>query len=412
MNLRYWDGTEWTDHVQPRQSPPASAPTQPASDWVVPPSTESANPTTPITDPNPPVGPGPSPDPHGPGFAYPPQYQSQYPAYTPQTSALTASGMRPIADLFNDAGRILRRAWWQITLVSLAVWALWTVAILAVAVLVVDFGSLRRAFELLLDLPSGRQVDTIPLATQQEIQAAFEASLRVDSPVVWILVGVGATLFTILIACIQIAAVNRLSMDAASGQPVSIGAAWGSGLTGGRRLFGYGIIISIGVLAVGLVWVAALALTNAVPALFAIILVIGYLAMMALFFYVFTKLVPMGPQAVVSSGAMVWSWQATHGKFWAVLGRYLLWSLVAGFVTNIVFSVLFFPIGLFASAGMTTGDPATAFMWMMVITLVSVPLSLALSALTMIGIVPIWRDLTADPIYRAIGPDGIPVPRI
>ncbi len=36
---------------------------------------------------------------------------------------------------------------------------------------------------------------------------------------------------------------------------------------------------------------------------------------------------------------------------------------------------------------------------------------MALAAITVIGIVPIWRDLTDHPTYRSIDDNGVPIPQ-
>jgi hypothetical protein len=45
----------------------------------------------------------------------------------------------------------------------------------------------------------------------------------------------------------------------------------------------------------------------------------------------------------------------------------------------------------------------------LVLSLITLPVSLALTAVTLIGIVPIWRDLTDHPVYRSIDESGQPV---
>jgi hypothetical protein len=46
----------------------------------------------------------------------------------------------------------------------------------------------------------------------------------------------------------------------------------------------------------------------------------------------------------------------------------------------------------------------------LVLNLIMTPFSMALGAITIIGLVPIWRDLSDHPQYRSIDEAGNPIP--
>lgn len=99
-----------------------------------------------------------------------------------------------------------------------------------------------------------------------------------------------------------------------------------------------------------------------------------------------------------------------EGKFWAVLGRYLLWSLAASVVINVISTVVSIPVGaLFLGTASAATDPAGQLGLALTLNLLLLPFTMALAAVTMIGIVPIWRDLTDHPVYRSIDENGVPV---
>ena len=116
-------------------------------------------------------------------------------------------------------------------------------------------------------------------------------------------------------------------------------------------------------------------------------------------------------QAVVGRRALSWSWRATRGKFWAVLGRYLLWTLAASVIVNVITTVVSIPVSaLLLGQATSATDPSASLGLALTLNLVLLPLSMALGAITMMGIVPIWRDLADDPTYQSIDAQGVPVP--
>lgn len=375
---RYWDGTGWTEHVAPGVSAAWGAPAS---------------------------RPGPLYQP----YAGPPM--PAYAAYVPQQEPLAPSGMRRIPELFSDAGRIIRRAWWQILVVSLVLWLAWAVVAAIAALSLVNVGNAVTAIETSSNALNEYPTSRFPTAVQDEIRQAWEQVPRTNSVLVWVLVGVVLLVLTFLVGACQVAAINRLAMDGASGQPVSVAAALRSARGGGVRLFGYywlifAVVFVVTGLAVGLVALAAM-LTPVLAVLLGIVLFAGFTVVSV---WLLGRLVPLPAQAVVAPGALRWSWQATQGKFWAVLGRYLLWALVASVVGQVITSIVVFPFSLLAGAGASTGSTSTFAVTTGVLYLVSIALSMAVSAITYIGVVPIWRDLIDDPTYRSIGPDGLPVP--
>jgi len=341
--------------------------------------------------------------------AMPPPVAAGAGNYTPQASPLTASGMRPISELFNDAGRIIRRAWFPIGVISVVVWLAWFVVAVFVALLMVDQGQLRRAMATLGESWSTYPQGNIPRSVSTEIGQQFADSLRSDSAVVWTLIAVALIALAIYASCFQLTAVNRLAMDAAAGQPVAMSNGIRSGFVGGLRLFGYAIMLTAVVVGIFAALALLITVTASVPAIAGTIGVVGYLVFLVAAFIVGIRLLPLTAQVVVDRGALGWSWNASRGKFLAILGRYILWGIVASIVANIVLSIVFFPVGLLLSAALASADPGASLIWIGIAYLLLLPLSMAVSALTMIGVVPIWRDLTNNPKYRAISAEGVPL---
>lgn len=389
--LRYWDGTTWTDDI----SPVTGAGWSPPAEWQPPAPSQSMD-TAPL---------GPPPMSAQPMGAPP----AGYAAYAPQSGPLTASGMRRIGELFNDAGRIIRRAWWQIIVLSLIIWLVLGAMVVAALALLVDIPAMRATldewFGLIEEYPNGR----VPNSALSDLGEQFLAALRTDSPAVWITLGTLAFLAVLVATCVQVAGINRLAMDAASGQPVSLGAGWRSAFVGGFRLLGYWILLGVGITLVAVVWLLLIVATASVPGLAVVIGIFGWLAYMVLAIWLGTRLIPLSAQVVVARGALRWSWEATRGRFFAVLGRYLLWAVIASVIGQVILGVVFFPMSLFMSAALASSDPGTSLGWAALMYAIMMPVSMAVTALTMIGVVPIWRDLTDHPIYRSIGPDGVPV---
>lgn len=362
---RYWDGATWTNDVAPASSAWGNA------------------------SPTPPTG---------------------YGSYTPQTTELTGSGMRHIAQLFDDVGRIIKRAWLPILAISVLLWLGWLGVAAVVALSLIDLTRLSTALSLMFDLTQEYPGGTWPRSAQLEIENAFAQAIRTDSPWPYAVAAAILVVLSILVVCIQIAAVNRLAMDAAAGQPVSWRSAWRSGFVGGLRLFGYALALT----AIALVAVAALiaviallTTASAAPLTVAAVLIALFagLVWIVVAIWLTGRLAPITAQVDVAPHALGWTWRATRGKFWAVLGRYLLWSIVASIVGQIVLTVVLLPFSVLTAVATTNPTPAT-FAWLITFYAVSLPLTMAVSALTYIGIVPIWRDLTDDPTYRSIDDAG------
>jgi hypothetical protein len=318
--------------------------------------------------------------------------------------------MRPLSGMFSDIGRITRRAWFPILGISLIIWGLVSAIYAAALFALVDLTALQRGIDLV-----SVNIETNPetgLPTQDaEITAAFRDAFQALSPAGWAVLGIVLAVLLMAAATIQVAAVNRLAMDAAAGQPVSWGAGWKSGFTAGLRLFGYYILLSLlATLVIGLGTVAVVLLWTVSPAVSVLVGVLGFLAVIVVSVWLTGRLIPVIAQAVVGSRALSWSWTHTKGKFWAVLGRYLLWSLAASVIVNVIVTVLSIPVSLIflgeAANATTSSAPLGASI---VLSLLTMPLSMALTAVTMIGIVPIWRDLTDHPVYRSIDDAGLPI---
>lgn len=382
---RYWDGTAWTEHTVAGGSAAWGAPAQPAQPWQQP------------------AGYSPYPGPAMPAGAYQ--------AYVPQVQPLAPSGMRRIGELFSDAGRIIKRAWWPIIAVSLLLWLVWLVLVAIASFALVNVGNLVNAIQVWSDATTRYGSSRFPIEVRDQLADVWRDVPRTDSLAVWIVVGVAVFLLSVLVGCVQVAAVNRLAMDAATGQPVSMGAALRSGRTGGLRLFGYYWLIFVVVfVVVGLLTGVVVIAGSVAPLLGVLLGIAGVVGLTVLGVWLLGRLVPFTAQAVVGRGALRWAWEATRGKFWAVLGRYLLWALVASVIGQVVTSIIVFPFSILATAGASTGTTGTMAVTTGVLYLVSIALSMAVSAITYIGVVPIWRDLTDHPVYRSIGPDGMPVP--
>lgn len=427
--VRWWSGVGWTeytrggapapvDQVLTQQLPtpttelagggaagseaPAPASTEPApqeqpaaSPWV-----QSAVPETPAQPPANPWAP--------PGGAWAQPAAPAYGAYQPPPrEPLTASKMRPVGAMFGDIGRILRRGWLPILGISVAIWAVVAVVYVAAFMATVDLTALQRGFDLIgADTSSETGLPT----NDAEITAAFRDAFQALSPSGWALLITALTALILIATSLQTAGVNRVAMDAAAGQQVTWGAGWRACFTAGFRLFGYYLLLG---LVVGIAWsvavVVVVALWAVSPALSVVVGILGFLALMVLTFWLSGRLIPVIVQAVLGRHAIAWSWQHTRGKFWAVLGRYLLWSMAASVIVNIVVSVLSIPLSLILLGTASSTSSTTQLGTSMVLSLITLPLTMALSAVTFIGVVPIWRDLTDDPVYRSIDEAGQPI---
>jgi hypothetical protein len=422
--LRWWSGVGWTEYTRAGDAPPVpeqvqqpetdpAAQTQVLDPGVAPTTAwgEAQAPTTAWGEAQPPAtawGDAQPPatawgQPAAPATAY-----DQYSRYTPPAQQpLTPSGMRPLNGLFGDIGRITRRAWFPILGISLLIWTIVSVVWIGSLLSFVNLDALQRAFDLL-----GSQTSSetgLPTA-DSEVSAAFRDAFAALSPAGWGALLTAVVVLLVLASMIQTAAVTRIAMDAAAGRPVTWGAGWNSGFTAGFRLLGYYLLIGLLVAAAWLVaTVVVVALFALSPALGVAGGLLAILALIAGGVLLTGRLIPVVAQAVVGRHALRWSWTRTRGKFWAVLGRYLLWSLAASVIVNIVVTIISIPISavvLGTTASATSSDQLGASV---LLSLLTIPISMALTAVTLVGIVPIWRDLTDHPEYRAIDENGQPV---
>lgn len=350
--LRYWDGQQWTPYRSP------AAPSYPAVA---------------------------APDPVAP------------------------SGLRRVDALFSESWLIVRRAWWPITATGLLLWSAWSVLVAAFAA-AADFGAWTR---LLIDVMAADEANPGALTPVESAEFEQRATdlLSQTSTGTWIAAGVILTLASVAVAAAHSAAIYRLGAEAAAGRPATFAVAWAGIRTGTARLIGYGLLLSAGWLVVGAAVVGAVVLLSGIPVLAVVVGILGFGAWIAALYWLLGRLVPAFVQASLPGGrgALGWSWQVTRGRFWAVLGRYLLWSIAVSIIINVVASVATLPLS-FAFFGALFAGSAAGWAVLLVL-LATVVITAVLSGFTYLGSVPIWRDLVTDPDYRAIGPDGRPVPR-
>ncbi|MEZ5185087.1 MAG: DUF2510 domain-containing protein [Candidatus Nanopelagicales bacterium] len=413
--LRWWSGVGWTQYT--RTAPantvdPAGAQTQPGQGWNPSGVAEPA-----VAQPATPSAPPPDQGWTGPNGWQATQTPSEpLGGYTPYSPAparpLTASGMRPVAMMFSDIARITRRAWWPILAISVIIWTVMTAVLAGAAVALVDIPALRRGLDAL-----GVALDANPdgsfTQTQiDQLQADFSDAFGRIPVGAWVAVGVVLGVLTLLASTVQIGAVNRLAMDAATANTVSWSAAWKSGFTGGFRLFGYYVLLSVLAILAFVVTIIIVALAAQIaPAVAVALGILAFFGWIAAAIWLTGRLVPVIAQAVVGNRALRWSWRATKGKFWAVFGRYLLWSLAASLIVNVIVSVISVPVSLIVlGQSSTTSDSLSSMGLALILNLLLMPVSMALAAITFIGIVPIWRDLTDHPVYRSIDDNGVPIP--
>ena len=379
---RWWDGVSWSDHVAPGVT---------QSGWDTQPQAQV----------------GWAPD----GNQYP---SAPYGGYAPQVSPLTPSGMRRVQALFSDVGRILRRAWLPIVGASLVIWLGWSALVVGATAVVIDFGNLSLAIEKSVSIPTDYPSGDVPTTVQDELASAWEAVPRTDLVWPWIALGISFVVLTVITAAFQTTTVNQLGIDAAAGQPARLGKALRAGLPAAFRLSGYLITFVLLIMVVGLGWafllVAAIQTGDALGAILGVLSFLGFLGMMVLVVWATGRLIPVMVQVLMGGGAISWSWRATKGKFWGVLGRYLLWGFVASLIIQVAMIVLMIPAYVLvigsAAYGSESGLIASSILLMLLIW----PATMVVNSINYMGVVPIWRDLTDDPTYRAIGSDGIPVP--
>ncbi|MCU0298115.1 MAG: DUF2510 domain-containing protein [Candidatus Nanopelagicales bacterium] len=394
--LRWWSGVGWTEYTrtgEPVEVPEPVAPEAPEAAHT------QAFDTNPWGQPIQPVAPTTA--------------LGGYPTYTPAPIApLTASRMRPLSGMFSDIGRITRRAWLPILAISLIIWTAMGAITAAVLLAFVDVGALRRGLDAVgvaLDAsPDGSFSD----AQSDAIVSAFGDAFNGLSPAGWLLLGVGLGVLGLFASTMQVAAVSRLSMDATTAERVSWAAGWKSGFSAGARLFGYYILLMIVVTVVIVAITALIALAAQVaPALAVALGILALLGFVGVSFWLTGRLLPTVTQAVVGRHAIAWSWRATKGKALAVLGRYLLWAFAASIIVNVVVSVLGIPVGLLVlGESVSSSSSVSSLGSALVLNLIMTPFSMALGAITIIGLVPIWRDLSDHPQYRSIDEAGNPIP--
>lgn len=403
--LRWWSGIGWSEYT--RTGPPTvtDAAVQPPATGTV------EQPLAPDPTVAQPVQPPASAWDAGAGAPAATAPLGGYAPYSPPPSnPLTGSGMRPLGSMFSDIGRIVRRAWWPILAISVIIWTAMTALMAVLGVALVDLPAFRRGLDFL-----GTTLDSTPdgnlsQAQIDQLQADFGQAFSRLPVAGWVLIGVILSVLLLLASTVQIGAVNRLAMDATTSNPVSWGPAWRSGFTAGLRLFGYYVLITVlaGVALVLVVGAIALA-AQLSPALAVALGLLAFIGSIVLSVWLTGRLIPTLAQVVVAGGALRWSWRATKGKYWAVLGRYLLWSLAASVIINVVLTVISIPVSLLFLGSSTSADPFSQLGLALSLNLILLPLSMATAAITIVGIVPIWRDLTDHPVYRSIDDEGLPI---
>ncbi len=406
--LRWWSGIGWTEYTRPAAP---GEPTQVLGEAEPTQVLGEAEPTQ-VVDHVPPTsawGQTPAQPPAAQPWGQPAGY---YGAYTPPpANPLTASGMRPLGGMFSDIGRITRRAWLPILGISLLIWAAVSAVLGLAAVAFVDIPALRRGFDVLGQALENNPDGTFTDAQVEQLQTDFSDAFNRLPVAGWVLLGIALGVLFMLATTVQTAAVNRLAMDAAGSKPVTWGAGWRSGFTAGFRLFGYYILLMVvATLAVIAVTIIIVVVAQLSPALAAALGILAFFASIAVSFWLTGRLIPTVAQAVVGPRAISWSWRATKGKVWAVLGRYLLWTLAASVIINVVTSIVSVPVSLlFLGETANNSDPFSSMGLALTLNLVLLPFSMAMASISLIGIVPIWRDLT-DTEYRSIDDNGVPIP--
>jgi hypothetical protein len=308
--------------------------------------------------------------------------------------------MRPLSGFFSDVGKIVTRAWAPIIAISLAVGIVLTALLALLAATVVDFDSLWRLFDALgpMEPMTSAQGDLLASLAAQAFPAGWVANTAVG--VIAVLVSLAGTAF-------QAAAISRVGVDAASDQPVTWSAGWRAGLRGGPRLF-------LALLA--LVLLAVLAVSAAVAVVVLLALLVPPLAFVAgtgfllggvvLALGLSARLAPLTAAAAMGPRPLRWSWARTRGRAMAVLGRWLLWTLIVSAVVQLGSSILLAPVGLVSDAAANGGDVGDLLRLVTVSWLIAAPVTIALNGLSVLGSVPIWRDLTDEEPYAALPAGG------
>lgn len=387
------------------QPAPAAAPAEPAQDQSTAPTGEQQ--TAALSDQTQWA------NPWGQPVAQPPSAPiGGYAPYAPPApTPLTQSGMRPLSDMFSDIGRIVRRAWLPILGISFIIWAVLFALIAAIVASAINVPALRSGLDALATEVQNNPDGTISSAAGEKILQDFGDAFSRLAPGAWALLGGVLFLLLMIGSFVQIAAVSRLSMDAAAGRPVSWGAGLRSGFTGGMRLLGYWILVGIIALLILTAVILVIAVAAQVsPALAGLLAFAAVIATIFVAIWLTGRFVPVAPQAVVSRHALRWSWQHTRGKFWAVLGRYLLWSIAASIIIQVITTIIAIPMSLIFLGQLGSSSSADQLGASLELQLLLLPFTMALGAITVLGITPIWRDLSDDPDYRSIDEHGVPVP--
>ena len=314
--------------------------------------------------------------------------------------------MRPVEAMFTDSWTIVQRAWWPITAIGLVLWGLWSLLVVLLAA-VVRLGEWARLWAGYVDV-DGAYPDGLPVAMRTQLQQQATDLFDEIGAGTWLAAGVILFAATVLVASAHYAATYRLGAEAASQRSATFRTGIDGMRTGTLRILGYNLLLvllfaAVFAAVVGIAAVPALLTETLVPLTIGLGLLMVVLAFVAMF-GLYGRLLPAFVQACVptGAGALRWSWRVTRGRLWAVLGRYLLWSLAVSVVLNLVYSALSLPLllgGLFAWY-VSPGWP------LLIVSLIGIVVLSAVTALSWLGPVAIWRDLTGDGSYRAIDDDG------
>ncbi len=386
--LRYWDGENWTSHVHTIQRPSGSAEPKPAEETATGWSTPQPEQSTSAAE-------------SAAGWG---TTEVDYGTYAAPDSPLTGSGMRPVSFMFTDAGRTIRHAWWPLTVISLVLGLLSGAVLLSGGLILIDPIALEEAIRLASELG----VDPAT-TTGAELERAFAAVPRTQSIIAWVVIaGLGIVLATFLSSW-QVCAINRTAARSASEQPTTVSDGFRAGIRGGVRLWGYGWLIALA----AAIPISAVVLIVALSAALSIWLAVGLglitsIGLALVFLIIFVRILPISAQTIVAPGALRWSWRATHGKFWAILGRWLLWSAATYLIIQVILSIATLPVTAIGSTVTDQSDVETLGVVLLITLIISIPLSLVLNSVAVIGVVPIWRDLTDNAEFHSIQ-DGRPV---
>lgn len=322
---------------------------------------------------------------------------------------VTESGLRPLGEFFGDVGRIIKRGWKQVLGLSLLVWLVAAVMIAAMALLLFDVGALDEMLRVLLEDFQDSSGE-ISAAAQARVDQLWETAIPY-APGIYVAAGLLLVAVLVSASALQVAGVNRAAIDAASDLPVTWSKAWHGAALGAPRLILFWVLIALGVLGV-VVAIATLtillsSLNVAIGVLAAIVLSV---AAMTCGIWLTGRLIIVSAEAPVGRQPVRWAWRASRGRVLGILGRVLVWAIVTGIASNIITSVLFWPLGAaFESA--LTGQGAQALpTFGIVAALVSAPIYQAIVGFTYLGTVPIWRDITEREQYRSL-PEGVGAPQ-